>query len=79
MVRAAALILALLPAPTAAQPSAPAKMIVIHNAGSGVAVTDYPSMARCERARAFYKDRVASSQKPGTTIIPAVVLLCIPG
>ena len=38
-----------LASPAAAQANGPAKMILMHS--QGIAVTDFPSMARCEAAR----------------------------
>lgn len=46
---AAVLVGLALASPAVAQDDGPAKMILIHS--QGIAVTDFPSMARCEAAR----------------------------
>lgn len=52
----AAFACALLATPAAAQGSGPAKMLLIH--AQGIAVTDYPSMARCEAARLTIRNEI---------------------
>lgn len=81
--------LAMLAVSAVAQSSAPAKMMVVQ--GNAMAITDYPSMARCEAARVALQRLVeqenAASGPPrslpggGTVIsLPLMVrTLCIPG
>ncbi len=72
-----------------AQPSQPAKMIIVSD-NSTVAVTDYPSLARCEAARSALKRIVEAENEgkepqllPGGGIIISerlnLTAYCIPG
>ena len=83
------LAIAMLAAAAGAQSSGPAKMIVMQ--GNAMAITDYPTMARCEAARATFQTIVgrenAASPAPqtlpgGGTVfsLPLIVrTLCTPG
>jgi hypothetical protein len=79
---------ALLAMPAGAQNARPAKLIIIHS--GSVAVTDYPSMARCEAAQAYIAAMVErananrqTQQLPGGGVIVEMPLsfrtYCISG
>ncbi len=61
-----------------AQSSAPAKMIVVQ--GNAMAITDYPTMVRCEAARVAPQRRVeqenAASRPPQSLPAAALSLRC---
>ena len=70
--------------------SGPYKLIVVHSSSSSIAITDYPSLARCEAARsaiAAAAERENAAHPPrylpggGTIITPQLNFrtLCIPG
>lgn len=75
MVRTAALAIIL-----AAAPVGPAKLVVIFSS-QGIAITDYPSMERCERGRRALLDAASRGQElsSGATLVPIVSAYCIPG
>lgn len=60
----------ILASPAAAQGASPAKMILIHS--QGIAVTDYPNMARCEAARVAIRRAIAenNAKLPPPQILP---------
>ena len=70
-----------------AQQVRPAKLVVI---GQGIAITDYPSMARCEAARAYIARLIAEKNAgietvhlPGGGVVTTLPLslqsFCVPG
>lgn len=77
------------PASSSAQQATPYKLIVAFSYGGGMAVIDYPSAARCERARltidADRDARIAQGQArtpPGAVTVGApyhFTATCIPG
>lgn len=78
-----ALAIALLAAdPTiTARGNPPAKMVVFRGR-EGIAITDYPTLARCEAARAIVSEMVRRLDQRGddaTSEPIAIGTLCIPG
>lgn len=69
------LALALLAAPV----NQPAKLVVLFGA-SGIAITDYSSMARCESARRILLASAAKGEPTAAgTLVPIITAYCIPG
>lgn len=79
-----------LASPALAQGTGPAKMLLIHS--NGIAVTDFPSRARCEAARAAIQRAIAANNAnlppPQTTPGGGTIMtlptnqpktLCVPG
>lgn len=69
-IRLGALALVGLASPAVAEAPVVAKMILLH--GQGIAITDYPSMARCEAARSAIKRNFADRNEgiPPPTVMP---------
>ena len=67
----------------AVPPTGPAKLVIA--TANGVAITDYPSAARCERARVEFlvawRKEAEASAPPGYHLVEASAprAICIPG
>jgi len=77
-VKKVALALALLTAPAAAQSDGPYKLVITYY--QSIVITDYPSLARCERAMKVVNERMtARAVADGLPAKSGEIAFCIPG